>query len=115
MAYRLLERLFVYLLETLDRQITQARVHKATDHGRPVYHMDLRGNVIEDIVVLTKLTLEFCQQCLLHDNAYKYVQEARNIARDMVKTICRAVSLLLPYALIYLGREIVNLLLWSAC
>lgn len=105
LAYRLLEALFVHLLANLDNEIEEAEANKATDHGELIDHLDLRGNVLEDLVVQIKTQLQFCKLCLLDDNASKYPQEVKEITRDVVNMSCRAIHLLLRYAVGYLRKN----------
>lgn len=100
-----IEHLYVYLQREFSTLVHRAKSNNALDsHLRPVDHLDLRGNVLEDMLVQITTQLHFATECLKSQAVDITLQsQVKEIVESVIYAVARASLLICKYAHLYLG------------
>lgn len=95
----------MYIQREFWTLVDRAQGNNAVDsHRRPVDPLDLRGNVLEDMLVQVNTQLRFAKECL-HSQAIIVASQCqvKDIVRSVVDAAAKASLLICKYAHLYLG------------
>ena len=102
-----MEAFYSYMQNNFDALFQQALSWETRDsYRRPLDYMDLRGNVMEDMLIQCTTQLQFAKYCL-EDAALmeRYALRIRDIASFILDSVAMATTLICAFADMYFGSS----------